>query len=110
MVEEQLNRFLNEKVAIALRTQEEWDKFMELLESETDVKWKSGSKPTKFQDWGGRRQNSCVCCKIGISGFMGFASCEFYRESGYEIIEFKELIKEEINYGWNYYNYKKGQI
>ena len=89
------NRFLTEKVAIALRTQEEWNEFMALLESETIVKWRSGSKPTKRNHWGVYRENSCVECEKGSFKFMGYASCEYFKKDGYEIIEFKELVKEK---------------
>lgn len=95
---ELLDRFLTEKVAIALRTQEEWNEFMDLLEKETSVKWRSGSKLTKFNHWGVYRENSCVVCEEGSFKFMGYASCEYCKKDGYEIIEFKELIKErEMN-------------
>ena len=90
-----LNRFLTEKVAIAVRTQEECKEFMELLERETDAKWRTPEKPTQFSWWGKYREETSIAYQFDGSRFLGFGSCGIYKEFGYEIIEFKELIKEK---------------
>ena len=93
-----LNRFLTEKVAIALRTQEEWDEFMELLESETDLTWHSGAKPSKrMRFWADHKSETQVVCdkEYGVDRKTISYAKNYYKENGYEIIEFKELVKEK---------------
>lgn len=90
-----LNRFLIEKVAIAVRTCEEWDKFMCLLEEETDVEWQLGQKPTEINIWYNYGGNSAITCGYGQKAKLGFSTTNYYKEEGYKIIEFKELVKTE---------------
>ena len=90
-----LDRFLNEDVAIAVRTKDEWDEFMELLENETDVKWFTGYNPTCFSSWGRHREETSIAYKFEGSRFLGFSPYGFYENNDYEIIEFKELVKEK---------------
>ena len=91
-----LNRFLTEKVAIALRTKEEWDDFMELLEKETDLTWGPEVKPTEFDDWVRYKEETSII-KSRFSGrAISFDSCAYHEEeSDYKIVEFKELIKDK---------------
>ena len=95
---EVLNRFLTEKVAIALRTQEEWDDFMELLESETDLMWHHGVKVSeKTRFWSEYESETQVACerKGGVDRKTITYAKAYYKDNGYEIIEFKELVKEK---------------
>lgn len=91
---ELLNRFLTEKVAIALRTQEEWNEFMELLEEETDLGWGTEMKPTEFDGWEYCESRTSVTNDFNGDG-LEYASCKFYEGKGYTVIEFKELAKEK---------------
>ena len=90
-----LDRFLNEKVAIALRTEEEWDEFMGLLEEETDVKWQTGENPTEYNKWDKYGGDSAIACSDLQKTKLRFSSTGHYR-GDYEIIEFKELVKENV--------------
>ncbi len=86
-----LNRFLAEKVAIALRTQEEYNMFMELLEKESDLRWSNGKKPAEFDGWNILKKDT----QIGIEKGFIIYGMNYFIVNGYEIIRFKELIKEK---------------
>ena len=90
-----LNRFLTEKVAIAVRTSEEWDKFMCLLEEETNVKWNNDDNPKGFKGWRINGGNYAIGCGYKEKTKLGYASTSFYKKEGYKVIEFQELIKAE---------------
>ncbi len=90
-----LNRFLNDKVAIAVRTSKEWDKFMQLLEEEeADVKWPwTLANPTELNYWREYRDNSIIFCDDAQRNELEYADVTYQKDMGYEIIEFKELIE-----------------
>ena len=90
-----LNRFLTNKVAIAVRTSKEWDEFMYLLEAETDVKWQAGQNPTEYNDWDEYGSDSTITCGYIQKSRLSLCDTINDKEYGYEIIEFKELIKGE---------------
>ncbi len=97
-----LNKFLTEKVAIALPTQEEWNEFMELLESETDLVWESGNTPTELNYWEDYKEETAITNNFKHSDLdyrgLGYGDVSTYKSFVYEIIEFKELVKDdEIN-------------
>ena len=93
---ELLNRFLTEKVAIALRTQEEWNKFMALLEKETYLTWEPGVKPTEFDGWEIHKEETSIITYCFSDRTISFDSCAYHEEeSDYKIVEFKELVKEK---------------
>ena len=92
---ELLNRFLTEKVAIALRTQEEWNMFMELLEEETDLTWGPEVKPTEFDDWEKHKKETSIIEGYFSDKTISFCSCAYHEELGCEVIEFKELVKKK---------------
>lgn len=94
-----LNRFLIEKVAIAVRTSEEWDKFMFLLEENTDVKWKLGENPTEFNEWYKYGRNTTITCGYRQKTKLEYAPVDYYEKVGYKIIEFQELVKTEEERG-----------
>lgn len=88
-----LNRFLSDKVAIAVRTAKEWNKFMYLLKEETHAKWFGGKNPTGLNKWHEYGDDSAITCGYLQPPRLEYADTSFYEESGYEIIEFEELIK-----------------
>lgn len=90
-----LNRFLIEKVAIAVRTSEEWDKLMCLLEEETEVEWKAGHNPTEFNKWCTYGRYTTINCCYRETTKLEFSFIHYYKGNDFEIIEFKELIEEE---------------
>ena len=92
-----LDRFINEKVAIATRTQEEFDDFMELLEKETDLKLSSRAKPTKREYVGlYNKPETVVACNLYDTGRISISHRGYYKEHGYEIVEYQDLIKPLI--------------
>lgn len=92
---ELLDRFLTEKVAIALRTQDEWDTFMELLEKETDLTWEPGVKPTEFDGWEKYKEETSIIDGRFSDRTITFDSCANHEELDYKIVEFKELIEDK---------------
>lgn len=90
-----LHRFMTEKVVVHVKTQNEYDKFMELLEKETDIRWMTEKKPTSYNYWEVYNNNTAVNSRCGE--FLLLQSVDFYKNDGFEIIEFSDLIKEEKN-------------
>ena len=88
-----LNRFLTEKVSIHVETQQEWNYFMELLESETECKWMGGKFPTYFDHWYRYQDESSIAFNFRDDNTLGFATSDFFKEEGYEVIKYKDLIK-----------------
>ena len=87
-------QFVTRKVAVHLETSAEWDAFMKLLEKNTGVTWAWGENPTEHSNlW--RRYDNDTC--IVYCGNLMYSPEYFYKEAGYQIIEFKDLIKEEDN-------------
>lgn len=89
-----LQRFLNEKVAVRLRTQDEWNQFMEILERETDAGWWD-ARPTQLNFWKNQKEMTSIVYGFGGGNFLGYSRYGFFENEGYEIIEFKDLLKEE---------------
>lgn len=87
---ELLDRFLTEKVAIALKTQEECNEFINLLEKETDLRWVGGKTFIELGSWDVFKEKTQV---RNESGFILYGISYF--ENGYKTIEFKELIEEK---------------
>ena len=90
-----LNRFINEKVAINVETQQEWNEFMELLEEETECKWMGGKLPTYFDHWRRYQDESSIAFNFRDDNTLSFATSDFFKEEGYEVIKYKDLIKEK---------------
>ena len=90
-----LNRFLTEKVAIHVETRQEWNDFMKLLESETECKWRSGKLPTDVGKWTHSKEDTAVVLNYFGNNGLGYSSCDFYQNDGYEVIKYKDLIKGE---------------
>lgn len=89
-------QFVTEKVAVHLETEDEWNECMELLEKDntvTSITWASGKNPTEQNFW--RRYDNDTC--IVYCGNLMYSPKDFYKDEGYKIIEFKDLIKEEEN-------------
>lgn len=97
MDEKLFRQFITEKLAVHLDTSAEWDAFMKLLEKDnavTSITWAGGENPTEHPNlW--RRYDNDTC--IVYCGNLMYSPKEFYEDSGYLIIEFKDLIKEEEN-------------
>ena len=91
-----LDRFLTENVAINVETQQEWDDFMKLLESETECKWSNHNNiPTYHNHWTKHKTYTSVA--FNFDGFerLGFAISDFYQSRSCEVIKYKVLIKEK---------------
>ena len=90
-----LNRFLTEKVAINVETQQEWNDFMKLLEKETNLKWMGCKIPTYFDHWYRYQGESSIVFNFRDGDTLSFATSDFYQSKSYEVIKYKYLIKEE---------------
>ena len=90
-----LDRFLTENVAINVETKQEWDDFMKLLESETECKWMGGKFPTYFDHWYRYQGESSIVFNFRDDNTLSFATSDFFKEEGYEVIKYKDLIKGE---------------
>ena len=88
---ELLHRFMTEKVAVHVKTKEEYDKFMELLELETDIRWESGDIPTNKHLLYWFKKETCIVSNNG--NYLHYAYKTWYKNIGYKIIEFSDLIK-----------------
>lgn len=102
---ELLNRFVNGKVMVAVRTSTEWDKFMQLLIKETDVTWGGGQQPTEFNDWLLHEELTVISCGKFEESKLMYEWVDNHEACEHKIIEFKELIdggNEMVNTGQNY--------
>lgn len=90
-----LDRFINEKVAINVETQQEWNDFMKLLEKETECRWSKAYLPTDHDHWTEYKEYTSVAFNFyGRSG-LGFGTGYFFKKESYEIIRYKDLMKEK---------------
>ena len=82
--------FMTRKAAVHVNTQDEWEKFMELLEQETDIIWYGGrEKPTELYWMFTVFGNSTV---IYGGRYLMYGNKEDAKDSGYSVIEFSDLI------------------
>lgn len=90
--------FMTEKVAVHLDTSAEWDAFMKLLEKDnavTSITWAFGKNPTEHSNlWFVYDNNTCI---DNYCSHLTYSPKDFYKDEGYNIVEFKDLIKEEDN-------------
>lgn len=93
-----LMSFMMKKVAVHTETEEEYNKFLKILEDETWVKWPFGRKPTEESDlynptpWEVWKEETCLNC---YGGWLVYGPKFQHEEQGCKIIEFKDLIKKE---------------
>ncbi|MBP7319536.1 MAG: helix-turn-helix domain-containing protein [Lachnospiraceae bacterium] len=85
-----LDRFMTEKVAVHVKTQDEYNKFMKLLGKKTNIRWADGDKPIEYNGFKNTKQNTLIYSNFGAC--LTYNSVEYYRDSHYEIIEFSDLI------------------
>ena len=90
-----LDKFLNGKYAMALRTQEEWNQFMELLESETNAVWRNDRKPTYRDYWYLNTYETSVRAYSEMNR-LSYCDVDYYISKGFQIIEFSDLIKQDL--------------
>lgn len=88
-----LHRFMTEKVAVHVKTQEKYNQFMKLLEKETDIIWQTGLKPTEHDYWNSNGRNTVIYGNYGLA----FGNIQDVNCHGYTVIELSDLIKEENN-------------
>lgn len=87
------DRFLAGIAVVHVKTQDEYDEFMKLLESETSLRWAWGAIPTiHFGLWTGKR--TCIR-RVVSSDMITFGDISYYDSKGYEIIEFSDLTELE---------------
>lgn len=87
-------RFKSEKIAVHCNTQEEYDELMKLLEK-YDFRWTSSLKPT-FPNYFEKYKNKTYIEFDNLSFFKGLGYCnkKHYKEKNYELIEYKDFIKQ----------------
>ena len=86
------DRFLAGIVVVNVKTQDEHDQFMRLLEKETCLTGQVGEKPTYFNRWTVYKEETCIRCDVG-SYMIRYSDISYYDSNGYEIIEFSDLVK-----------------
>lgn len=86
-----LNRFMTEKVVVHVKTQDEYNQFMELLEKETDIRWMTEEKPTSYNYWEVYNNNTAL--SSGNMQDLSFGPVSYCKTLGYSVIEFSDLIK-----------------
>lgn len=88
-----LNKFVTEKAAVHLETKDELNSFVKLLRKEEDAKYLEEEKSILLEVWGKYKGKLCLVWHNKTT--VSYSSSTYYQEQGYEIIEFKDLIKEE---------------
>lgn len=90
------NRFMAGIAAVNVKTQDEYNQFMQLLEKETNLKWRLGQKPTQLDMFTPHREKTCIDRVVGRY-MIRYSDISYYDSNGYEIIEFSDLMKEGNN-------------
>lgn len=90
------NRFLAGIAAVNVKTHDEYDQFMRILEKETNLKWRLGQKPTQLDMFTSHREKTCIHRVVGRY-MIRYSDISYYDSNGYEIIEFSDLMKKENN-------------
>ncbi len=87
-------RFKNEKIAVNVRSQKQYDDFMKMCE-ERGLKWRDGDLPTKDNQYKCYKENTC----IDLNNLTGLSYCDIdsCKNYGYKIITYKDFMKEESN-------------
>ena len=89
------NRFMADKAAVNVKTQDEYNQFMQLLEKETDLTWWNGKKPTEIRKWVICMENTCIRC---VDNCIFFEDIAYFEQNNYEIIAFSDLMKSKFTY------------
>ena len=90
------DRFLAGIAVVHVKTQDEYNQFMQLLEKETKLKLAWGEKPTDSFKWIIEKEKTCIR-RVVSSDMISFGDISYYDSNGYEIIEFSDLMKKENN-------------
>lgn len=90
------DRFLAGIAAVNVKTHDEYDQFMRILEKETNLKWRLGQKPTQLDMFTSHREKTCIDRVVGRY-MIRYSDISYYDSNGYEIIEFSDLMKKENN-------------
>ena len=91
------NRFMAGIAVVHVKTQDEYDQFMKLLEKETSLKWAWGEKPTDSFKWIVGKEKTCIR-RVVSSDMISFSDISYYDSNGYEIIEFSDLMESKFTY------------
>ena len=92
------DRFLAGIAVVNVKTHDEYDQFMRMLEKETNLKWGMGEKPTQFSGYGWMLNEEKTCIRRVVGRYMiRYSDISYYDSNGYEIIEFSDLMKKENN-------------
>lgn len=90
-IEERIERFRNEKIAVHCETEEEAKAFVKWC-YEYGIEWYSSkSDETYFET---NKDKTCYACNLYYSRHLGCADKQFCEEGGYEIITYKDFMKE----------------
>ena len=86
------DRFLAGIAVVNVKTHDEYDQFMRMLEKETNLKWWLGQKPTQLDIFTSHREKTCIHRVVGRY-MIKYSDISYYESKEYEIIEFSDLIK-----------------
>ena len=90
------DRFLASTAVVNVKTHDEYDQFMRMLEKETNLKWGLGEKPTQFSGYGWMLNEEKTCIRRVVGRYMiRYGDISYYDSNGYEIIEFSDLTELE---------------
>lgn len=82
-------------IVVNCKTEEEAKEFLEILDGD-GIEWVTGNELITKNNWGEYKEHTCY--RIDDDKRMTYATCNYYREDGKQIITFTELkkkIKEE---------------
>ncbi len=84
------NNLKDKKIVIFFETEEEMKKFLEECDKE-NIKWLSKAKASDFVPF---KEYDKTCINIE-GGHLTYAEFDFYKNGGYEIVNYKHLVKVE---------------
>ena len=90
------DKFLIGIAAVNVRTEEEYNQFMQLLEENTDLNWMGGERPTNRSLWDTLEDGTCIF-RYDFESKNGL-TCKYLDNAvymGYQIIAFSDLMNEK---------------
>ncbi len=91
-MKEKFERFKNEKIAVNVRSQKQYDDFMKMCE-EQGLKWWSGVLPTEQNIYNYWEEETCI--NLNNLSNLSYSDINYYKDNYYKIITYKDFIKEE---------------
>jgi hypothetical protein len=87
-----IERYVEGQIAVHCNTEGKAQRFLELLEENSNIKWASGTMPTNFNPFDCYKENTCF--EIVDGRAMCYCELPYFEDKNFEIVTFEELLVE----------------